>query len=50
MKSVLKGYGHDFSAYNISTQARELNGASRKILKSRNHAMLDFRIFINAPI
>ena len=33
-----------------STRAREFNGASKNILKSRNHALHDIRIFIDAPL
>ena len=39
-----------FVPKSISTRAREFNGASKKILKSRNHALHDIRIFIDAPL
>ena len=34
----------------ISTRAREFNVEYRKILKSRNHALHDIRIFKDAPL
>ena len=39
-----------FVSISISTRAREFNGASKNILKSRNHALHDIRIFIDAPL
>ena len=39
-----------FETKSISTRAREFIGTSRKILRSRNHALHDIRIFIDAPL
>ena len=39
-----------FVPISVSTRAREFIGASRKILKSRNHALHDIRIFIDTPL
>ena len=39
-----------FVPKSISTRARKFNIASRQILKSRNHALHNIRIFIDAPL
>ena len=39
-----------FVPKSISTRAREFNGASKNILKSRNQALHDIRIFKDAPL
>ena len=39
-----------FEPDSISTRDREFNGASRKIRKSRNHALYDIKIFIDARV
>jgi len=46
----LKARDMIFVTKSVSTRVREFNGASRKILKSRNHALHDIRIFIDSPL